>query len=221
MVGRMDHTDIPAVVDPKQVALKMKLDYSRGVKDHSVRSIEALNELLWEMESPGFELGRFLKEAAEMISRQFGIASVAICTRDPDGKYRYKTVVGLSAEATTGFNDIEYTAEQLLDPKTYPSYEISRHVRLYLGEDHPYADGEESSYQRPGLIGMKRHSLTESLEADYLDFFFYDPNEGLLGYVEASGTRLRKLPDSTTIIWLELVSAVIGIAILHSAFCAR
>ncbi len=201
------------VVDPKQVALKMKLDYSRGVKDHSVKSVEALSELLWMLERPGFDLPKFLKDAAECISKQFGISSVAICAKDVDGKYRYKVVLGLTEEATKGFDQFVYTREELFDSPVYPGHEISRHTKIFLTEDHPYGPGEEFTYQRPGLIGMKRRSLTESLEADYLDFFFFGPNGEPLGYIETSGTRLRKLPDGPAIVWIEHAAAIVGVGV--------
>lgn len=193
--------------------MKMKIDYSRGFKDHAIRSAEALKELCWLLERQGSELGVFLKEAAEIISKHFGIASVAIAIRDPDGRFRYKAVVGLDPDAIKGFDNIVYTKEQLLSSSIYPSYDISEHTKLYLAEDHPYAAGEESSYQRPGLIGMKRRSLTDSLEADYLDFYFNDRDGDLLGYIETSGTRLRKLPDTATIVWLELLASIVGVGV--------
>ena len=193
--------------------MKMRLDYARGVKDHSIRCVENLNELCWKLESPGYDAGMFMREAAELISKLFGIASVAISVRDPDNLFRYKVVIGLDPEAIRGFDKLVYTEEYLLDATIFPNYEISKHTKLYLAEDHPYAEGEEFSYQRPGLIGMKRRALTESLEADYLDFYFRSPDGKLLGYIEASGTRLRKLPDAPTIIWIELLANVLGLGL--------
>lgn len=214
MVRRMARSEeSPTVVDPGQVALKMRLDYSRGVKDHSIRNVEALIDLCRLLERPGFDVRVLLRQAAEMISKHFGIGSVAISVKDSDGLFRYKVVVGLDEAATKGFDNVIYTKEQLLDANVYPGYEISAHTKLYLAEDHPYAAGEEFSYQRPGLIGMRRRSLTESLEADYMDFYFNGLDGDLLGYIETSGTRLRKLPDADTIIWLELVASIVGLGI--------
>jgi len=202
------------VVSPDEVATKMRLDYSRGVRDHTTKVLESVCDLVWSLERPMQDIDALVKNAAEMISKHFGIASVAVALRDPvDGLYRYPVVVGVDDEVRKGFADIAYTKEQLRDEGIYKSDEVSRHTKLYLSEHHPYADGEEFSYNRPALIGMKRRSTTDSLEADYLDVFMYDNNGDVLGYIELSGTRLRKLPDATTIKWIELIASILGLAL--------
>jgi len=206
--------DAAMIVSPKDVALKMKIDYSRGVKDQTSKNLEAVCGLCWKFEQPHLNLDSFMQETADLISRLFSIESVAIGVRDPADKlYKYKVVTGLDKETAEGYRNLKYTREQLLEPGTYPSYEISDHTRVFLAEDHPYATGEEFTYRRPGLIGMKRRTLTDSLEADYLDFLFYDPVGEILGFVETSGTRLRRLPDTTTIRWIELLAFVLGAAL--------
>jgi len=206
------------VVNPKEVALRMRLDYSRGVKDHTARAVEAVCDLCWRLEQPHFTADSFVGDAAELISKLFGIETVAIGVRDPvNGLYRYKVVIGLEKEVVDGFLKLTYTREQLLDSRTYPSHEISSHTRLFLTEEHPYAEGEEFTYRRPGLIGMKRRTVTDSLEADYLDIFFREPNGDILGFIEISGTRLRKLPDAATIRWIELIGALLGVAVQRKA----
>jgi len=215
----VDHSGGDAVVvNPKEVALRMRLDYSRGVKDHTAKALEAVCDLCWKLEQPHLIADSFVRDVAELISKLFGIESVAIGVRDPvDRLYRYKAVVGLEKEVAEGFSILTYTREQLLDSNTYPSYEISSHTRLFLSEEHPYAKGEEFTYRRPGLIGMKRRTLTDSLEADYLDIFFHEPDGDILGFIEISGTRVRKLPDSAAIRWIELIGALLGVAVQRKA----
>jgi catechol 2,3-dioxygenase-like lactoylglutathione lyase family enzyme len=218
-VEKVNHSDGDAVVvNPKEVALRMRLDYSRGVKDHTTRALEAVCDLCWKLEQPHFTADSFVRDAAELILKLFGIESVAIGVRDPaDRLYRYKAVVGLEKESADGYLNLVYTREQLLNSSTYPSHEISSHTRLFLTEEHPYAEGEEFTYRRPGLIGMKRRMVTDSLEADYLDIFFHEPDGEILGFIEISGTRLRKLPDAATIRWIELVGALLGVAFQKKA----
>jgi len=215
----VDHSGGDAVVvNPKEVALRMRLDYSRGVKDHTAKALEAVCDLCWKLEQPHLIADSFIRDVAELISKLFGIESVAIGVRDPvDRLYRYKAVVGLEKEVAEGFSILTYTREQLLDSNTYPSYEISSHTRLFLSEEHPYAKGEEFTYRRPGLIGMKRRTLTDSLEADYLDIFFHEPDGDILGFIEISGTRIRKLPDAAAIRWIELIGALLGVAVQRKA----
>ena len=207
-----------AVVNPKEVALRMRLDYSRGVKDHTTRALEAVCDLCWKLEQPQFTADSFVRDVAELILKLFGIESVAIGVRDPaDRLYKYKAVAGLDKESADGYSNLVYTREQLLNSSTYPSHEISSHTRLFLTEDHPYAEGEEFTYRRPGLIGMRRRTVTDSLEADYLDIFFHEPDGDILGFIEISGTRLRKLPDTSTIRWIELIGALLGVAFQKKA----
>jgi len=214
----MEKTSVSTgAIDPKDVALKMRLDYAHGVKDPSAKALEAIVGLCSKIEESNLSIDDLMRETAELIMKHFGIRSVAIASRDHhDGLCRYKVVLGVDQETVEGFKKLVYTQEQALDPGTYPSYEISTHARLYLGEDHPYADGEEFTYRVPSLIGVEtRRSLTDSVEADYVDFFMYGPNKDLLGWIEASGTRMRKLPDSTTLRWLELIAYVLGFALRH------
>lgn len=205
-------------VSPKEVALKLKLDYSRGVKDHTTRYLEEVLELCSELERPGFNADSFVREASDLILKLFGIESVAVGVKDTrDGLYKYTHVIGLDKEVADGFKNLAYTRAQLLEENTYPSHEISHRTRIYLSEEHPYAKGEEFTYRRPGLIGMTRRTLSDSMEADYLDFFFYGPDGDILGFIETSGTRLRKLPDVTTIRWIELIAFIIGVAVQRRA----
>ena len=207
-------SEVHGTVDPKDVARKMKIDYSRGIKDSTTKNLEAVCNLCWKLEQPILDQDAFIRETADMITKLFAIESVAIGVRDPvDGLYKYKAVVGLDEQVAKGYKDLAYTREQLFSPESYPCYEISSHTKLFLTEDHPYASGEEFTYRRPGLIGMKRRTLTDSLEADYLDFLFFDPQGDVMGFIESSGTRLRRLPDTSTIKWLELIAAILGVAL--------
>lgn len=206
--------DVAKVVGPEEVARRLKLEYSRGVKDQTEKILEEIIEINSQVDKPEAPLGKILTQCADLISRRLGVASVAIGLRNPvDGLYRYETVVGLPDEVVAEFAKIVYDREQLLNDATYKSYEVSRNSRIFLSEDHPYAEGEEFSYQRPGLLEMKRRSVTDSLEADYIDTFFYDSKGEILGWIELSGTRTKKIPDATCVKWTELISFIIVAAI--------
>ncbi len=206
----MEKAEAMKTFSPNEVAQRLKADYSHGIIDHTSKALEEVCTLCWSLEKPNAHAQEFLDASADTISKHFGIASVAIAVRDRDRSYRYKVVTGVEKDAVDGMKRIVYTREQLYDDKTYPCYEISSHTKIYLSEDHPYAKDEEFSYRRPGLIGMRRRAINDSLEADYIDFFFYGPDKDILGWIETSGTRLRKLPDPTTIRWIELIAFLIG-----------
>ncbi len=202
------------VVPPSEVAMKMKLDYTHGLRDHTSKLLESLLAMTAKLEKPGFDLRAILQEAAETISRQLSISSVAIGLWNPAiQRYKYETVVGLNPESVKGFMALSYTKDELIDPKTYPHHDISRMTKAFLGEEHPYAANEEFSYNKPILLGMNRYSVDESLEADYLCVFFHGPGDEILGWMDISGTRGKKLPDSTTIRWIELIAQMLGLAV--------
>ncbi len=208
----MDHIEKTAeVVNPLEVARKLKTDYSQSWMDHTTRALSNICGLCWRYERSNRTLQDFLTEVTDLISKEFGIASVTIAIRDPiDKMYRYRVVNGIDPEAVEEFKRIAYSIEQVNDTSTYPGHEISSHTKAFLGEEHPYAQGEEFSYRRPGLIGMRRRALNDSLEADYLDFFFYGTGDEILGWIEISGTRQGKLPDAATIRWIELIAYLVG-----------
>jgi hypothetical protein len=215
-VEKMDKTDASTeTIDPKDVALKMRLDYLHGVKDPSAKALDAIVGLCSKIEELRLSNEDLTKETADLIVKHFSIRSVAIASKDHhDGLLRYKVVLGVDQETVEGFKKLTYTEKQALDPGNYPGHEISSHTRLYLGEDHPYADGEEFTYRVPSLIGVEtRKSLTDSIEADYVDFFMFGPDRDLLGWIEVSGTRMRKLPDATTLRWIELIAYILGFAL--------
>lgn len=203
----------PEVVGPEEVARKLRTDYAHGQLDPTMKSLEAVSSLCWDLERSDVRIMDFLANVADLISRHFGIAGVTIAVRDPDRHYRYKVMSGLERDAVLQLKSLSYTKAQVLDGSVYPGHVISSHTKLYLAEDHPFTAEEEASYKYPGLIGMKRRSLTESLEADYLDFFFYDQDNEILGWIETSGTRLRKLPDAVTVRWIELIAVIVGHAV--------
>ena len=205
---------VSVVVDPKDVAFKLKTEYSRGVKDHTEKALEAMTDLFRKFEQSHGDLGVILNEATELVSKRFGIASVTIAVRNPvDRLFRYEAFAGVEEEAVVDFKKLVYTDEQVTDESIYKSYAISDLTRVYLDEDHPYAAGEEFTYRRPGLLDMKRRSLTDSLEADYIDVYLRGKDGELLGWIELSGTRMRKLPDIATIRWVELLACCLCVVL--------
>jgi hypothetical protein len=205
---------VTMVVEPKDVAMRMRLDYAHGVKDQNTKVIEEISALCSKIKRSNIDMDPLLHETAEMVSRLFGITSVAIAIWDPAMRlFRFRVATGLGQEGIALYKSLTFTKEQMLDDKNYPSYEISKQTKLYLSEDHPYVEGEESTFARPSLLGMRRRSLTDSLEADYLCVFINGPNDETNGWIEISGTRMRKLPDISTIKWIELIACMMGAVI--------
>lgn len=201
----MDHRDIP---------LRLKFEYSHTLKDQTQKALESLQSLLAHFARPIIDVDGLMQQIADTICRQFGIDSVAIGLKDPeDGKYRYSITSGYREEAIQNLKQLAYTLDDFLKDDSYKGTFISKQTKIFLGEDNEYKDLDKVAYNRPMLLGLKRRSLNDALEADYLDSFILGANEELLGWIEISGTRTGRLPDAVTIRWVEAAGAIIAAAL--------
>ncbi len=204
-ISYVDHRDIP---------LRLKFEYSHTLKDQTQKALEALQNLLEHFARPVIDLTELMQETADCICKQFGIDTVTIGTKNPeDGKYRYVVYCGVREEAIRAQSDIVYTADDFYSDETYKGTFISKHSKIFLAEDNVFKETERKAYNRPMLLGLKRRSLNDALEADYVDSLILGPNEELLGWIEFSGTRTGRLPDAVTIRWVEAAAAIIAAAI--------
>jgi len=204
-------------IDHRTIPDKIKLDYSHGIKDPTQKALEGLQTLLSHFQGSQIDIDRFLNEAAEFISRQFGIDNVAIGLRDPkDGLYRYRAMAGFRGDALEAHKKIAYKKEQFFEEGEYHGVNISKYSRIYLAESNVPTEEEMRSYNRPVLLTMKRKDATDSLEGDYIDTGIYGSGDELLGWIEISGTRTMKLPDVTTIRWVEVIASIIAAALICS-----
>jgi len=201
--------------DHAQIPGKMKLDYLHATTDPTQKRLEGLQGLLAHMRTPGTKLDDLLQEAAAFISRQFGIDGVAIGLKDPkDGLYRYRAMAGFREDAMESLKRIAYRKEQFYADSHFVGTDISKLSRIYLAEDNVLTNDEEKTFNRPGLLAMKRRTVTDSLEGDYIDTKILGHLDDLVGWIEISGTRTMKLPDAVTIRWVETVASIIGTAII-------
>jgi hypothetical protein len=204
-------------IDHRTIPDKIKLDYSHGIKDPNQKALEGLQTLLSHFQGSQMDIDRLLKEAAEFIWRQFGIDNVAIGLRDPkDGLYRYRAMVGFRGDAWEAHKKIAYKREQFFEQGEYHGVEISKCSRIYLAENNVPTEEEKGTYNRPVLLAMKRKEPTDSLEGDYIDTCIYGSGDELVGWIEISGTRTMKLPDVTTIRWVEVIASIIAAALICS-----
>jgi len=202
----------PEDIDYKEIPKKMKFDYEHALKDQAGRTIEAVHALLQHLEKKQVDLHKLMQEAGNLISRQFGIMDVGLGLRGPDGLFRYEVLVGFRDIAVEERKKIAYKKEDFYDSGPYKGYWLSKYTKLYLAEDHPWANSESKAYNRPILLDSKRRASNEALEGDYIDVHFFDPNDELLGWIEISGTRTGLLPDASVIRWIEIIGSIIGAA---------
>jgi len=204
-------------IDHRTIPDKIKIDYSHGIRDPTQKALEGLQTLLSHCQGSQTDIDKFLNEAAEFIWRQFGIDNVAIGLRDPkDGLYRYRAMVGFRGDALEAHKKIAYKKEQFFEDGEFHGVKISKYSSIYLAEDNVLTEEERSAYNRPVLLTMKRRDPTDSLEGDYIDTGIYGSHDELVGWIETSGTRTMKLPDVTTIRWVEVIASIIAAALICS-----
>lgn len=193
----------------------MRLDYLHATRDSNQRVVEAVTKLMARLRDPLLDLNTLLEETAKMVNQQFRIRTVSIGLRGSDKSYRYTVGAGFREEAWNARKKIVYGIDDFFSDKSYKGTVISDYTKMYLEEDKPYANGEEATYNRPVLLKSKRLTLDQSLEGDYADIHIYGSNNELIGWLEISGTLAGKIPDTSTIRWLELISAMLSVAIMQ------
>jgi len=207
-----------AKVDHSEIARKMKLDYSHGRVDKNERALDGILSLLSHFQKKQIDIHSLLADAADIIYRQLGIANVAIGLKSPsDGLFRYEVLVGFRAETEEAERKLAYSEKQFTEDTEYKGAMISKLSKIYLAEDLPYKEEEVSSYDHAGLLGMRRLSLSDSLEGDYIDTWILGVDGKLLGWIEISGLRTGKIPDTQTIKQIEVVASIIGAALVKQA----
>jgi len=210
------YAKLPERVDHDEIARKMKLDYSHGARDKNERALDGILSLFSHFQKPQMDLRALLVDAANVIHKQIGVANVSIGLKSAsDGLFRYEVLVGFRPETEAAEKKLAYTEKQFSDDTEYKGTMIGKISKLYLAEDLPYKDDEIGSYDRTALLGMRRLSPSDSLEADYIDIWIQGVNGKLLGWIEISGMRTGKLPDIPTIRRIEVIASIIGAALVQ------
>lgn len=211
---RADSRPGTSYVDHRDIPLRLKFEHSHTLKDQTQKALESLQNLLEHFTRPVIDLTELMQQTADCICKQLGIDTVTIGLKSPDdGKYRYVVYSGVREEAIQSQSKIAYVADDFYNNETYNGTFISKHSKIFLAEDNVYREAERDAYNRPMLLGLKRRSLNDSLEADYVDSLILGQNEELLGWIEFSGTRTGKLPDAVTIRWVEAAGGIIAAAL--------
>lgn len=198
-------------ISPESVAGRIRTEYQYASMKSDVKILESLQKIVSDSQVQHLNINMFLNAVAQYIYRQLNIHSLSIGIREAsDGKYHYVAFAGLRKQAEDTLRKCVYSKEEFLDQRKYPGYSISKFTKLFLTEDNPYAPGEEESYNRPLMLTQKRNSFDDTIEGDYLDIMIMNHRSEIIGWIEISGTKQGKLPDATTIYWLELVGSIIG-----------
>ena len=196
-----------------EVERRLRMEYLYSQKDPTRKTLDKIQSLLTHHQEGRRSLTDFLQDTADTINRLFWLKEVTIGLKDPDGKYRYKVMCGLRADAWEAHRHLAYSLEEFSDPRYYKGRQVSKHTKVFLAEDKPFVDGEEDTFTRPILLKAKRSSSEDCIEGDYLDTHILGENGELIGWIEVSGTKNGKFPDAVTIRWIEVLASFLGIII--------
>jgi hypothetical protein len=198
-----------------EVERNLKMEYLYNHKDWASRTLDKLLSILIRFQENDLELMALLQDIADTINRQFWIKEVTIGLKDADGKYRYKVMCGLREDAWQAHKKLAYTLEEFTDPKYYKGRRVSKLTKVFLAEDVPFKEDEIDTFTRPILLKAKRVTAEDSIEGDYLDVHIIGKKGEIEGWIEISGTKDGKFPDSVALRWIEVFALIIGTALLY------
>jgi hypothetical protein len=201
-------------INKEIIKKRMWLAYQYACNNPANERTDAIHVLVTKLADPGIDMHLFLQEAADTINTKLAFKEVTIGLRSPsDGMYRYEVMSGLTDSEWEAHKNLSYKHEDFYNQDVYKSMQISRYTRLLLADDNPYANGEESTYERELMLQSKRKSLDDTIEGDYLDICIFGKEGDLLGWIETSGMKNGRFPDAETVKCLELLASVIGVAL--------
>jgi len=201
-------------VNKEIIKKRLWLAYQYACSNPANERMDIVHGLIVKLADPSIDMHGFLQEVAETMHNKLGIKEVTIGLRSPsDGMYRYEVMAGLTDTEWGAHKTLSYKLEDFYSQDVYKSMQISRYTRLLLAEDNPYANGEESTYERDVMLQSKRKSLDDTIEGDYFDILILGRGDDLLGWIEFSGMANGRFPDTETIKCLELLASVMGVAL--------
>lgn len=194
-----------------QIVHKLKMDYSVGQADPSIKLVERLLRLFEEMQSKRMSVRNILEDAGKIINQYLKIREVIVGLKSQkDGKYRYEVFIGMRKNSEAAFKKLEYAYDDFLNNEKWKHHKISRYTEIFFAEDEPYVPGEEAVYNRPVLLKTMRDSVDQSVEGDCIQTFMIGLDNELVGWIEISGTKDSKIPPASTLKWIEMIAQVLA-----------
>lgn len=202
-------------IDAETVKRKLRFDYLKTKNEPSARVLDGFMLLLSHFQRPQLVLRDMIQETTNYLQKQFRFRYVLIGLRtQSDGLYRYEVNTGMREDGWARQRRKAYRLEDFNVFGSYKAGEISRLSRIYLEEENPLGKEDEITVNRPVLLKSKREHIDEALEADFIDTLIYGPHELMLGWIEYTGTVTGKLPDAMMIRNIEVISGILGAAIM-------
>lgn len=202
-------------IDTETVKRRLRFDYVRAKNEPGSRAVDGITTLAAHFHRPQMNIIDVIQDASNIIQRQFRLKWVMIGIKGKtDGLFRYTVMSGMSPTIWETQKKRIYRAEDF-EPScgNYKFGEMSELTRVYLQEENPLTSEEEKKLvQRPVLLGSRRMSSNETLEADFIDTLMYGPGRSLMGWIEYSGTVANEFPQPVVIRQIEGYAAILGAA---------
>jgi hypothetical protein len=197
--------------DHEKVMSKMKYDYMRAQTDRVHKGLDSLQAAIALSQRIDLDQMGFLQQIVNILGKSFKIKGVTIGLRGVDGNYRYLVMNGLRDEAWEFDKTIVYTEADFAGSKTYKGEMISKLTKLCLaGQELPFPEREKVGFNRPFIMGVQRMSPEDWIEGDYVDVEIRGTRGTLLGWIEVMGMIDGRIPDVTTVKFLETFAGIIA-----------
>jgi len=198
----------------RNFASEIKRRYSPVPKDETEKIFDNLQTFFSYAQEPGRPLQSILDQAVRLIYRLFNFKEISIAIKsEKDELYRYVSFLGFTKDVEEAHRRLAYTYEEIWDTDKYPSIKLSKFSEFDI-EDGTTLEGDELlTFNRPTLLPIERKSHKDLLESDYFTIFIFGYKEELLGWMELGDPRSRKLPERSTIKWIELICSTLGFII--------
>ncbi len=190
---------------PREFRQQMEKAYSTVPQGDLERVLDNLVYLIEFGKDRRQSLRSFLEQVARTIFKLFDFEEVSIGLKDKkEDKWRYEVIFGYTKQVESNLRKIEYDRDDMFGSSKYPNIQIGRLSELIVVEGIP--DEESNFYNRPFKVGAKRQSMDEFHEGDFMDFWIYGPNKEIISWIELSRPRTGKMPQRSTVRWVELIA---------------
>ena len=188
----------------------LRENYSPVYRDEKENVASAIEFFLARINARGETAQSILDETVKTIHRSFNFQYISIALRDKDGIYRYKVASGVSAISKKTLFSLCISETDLLDQSAYPNTSTSDITTFFMSENEPYKPDEALSFPRPQMLSQVREHPDDMLEGDFIEFFFRNRSNRIIGFIEVGEPRSKQLPKREIITWLELIATLLG-----------
>jgi len=172
---------------------------------------ERIADNLIDLAAAGMDTKQPLKvvfeQVAKFIFRQFGFSEVAIGLKDrKDPVWKYEVALGFSKDTELRILKVRYNKDDMYSQETFPNLKLGKLSELNVAEGLP--PSEADMYDRQKMLNPKRTSSADFMLGDSIDIWMLDDKKEIIGWIEVSSPKDRKLPSRTTTRWLELLGSL-------------